>query len=411
MPQLSFTRQATLVMLVAVLAFGCQKKTPSPDSPTPAPPVAAHTGPPLTDADYQEFGEKLETAIATGDQAEASRLFRLMDLFERCLTDLDFSAADKRGLLQGAGASSGKMAEQIIQEVKKGGKYSLLRVRTVEGKKRVLMRLIGAEGALNYHEFTLVRYPDGRVGPEDIHILATGELITQTFRRLLLSFAAERNQGIVARLSGAEQMYTKHLPKLQTIAQDTQAGRHQQALATFRQLPAELQKDRTFQILAIQAAQGVDEKEYLAEMERFQQNHPGDPVTDLLAIDFFLVKKQYDESIKAIDRLDKMMGGDPYICVLRGGALLEAGRLEEARKETEKGIKEDPKLEAGYLARIKVAFREKNHPDALVWLKKAVENANLALDLDAEKSNPEWADFIKSPQFGQLRKWLEKRSK
>ena len=50
-------RRLTLVM-VTVLAVGCGKKNiPDPDSAGPAPPVAGQTGPPLTEKDYQEFGE------------------------------------------------------------------------------------------------------------------------------------------------------------------------------------------------------------------------------------------------------------------------------------------------------------------------------------------------------------------
>ena len=395
----------SLSLLVAlVFAPGCKKKA-LPDSATPAPPVE-HIGPPLTDEDYLEFGRDLEKAIASGDAAAANKLFRIIDLFQRSLADLDLSDADKQGLIRGATASKATLAGQIVDQFKKGGKYTVLRARTVDSKKQVIMRFISAEGALNYHTFTLVRYPDGQIGAEDVGILVTGEVLTQTFRRLILNFAAERKVGILDRLSKTEQLYTKHITTLKQMATDARQGRHQQALDAFRALPAELQKDKLFQLVAIQAAQGLDEHTYFEELERFRFNHPDDAAIDLLAIDFYLIKKEYDKSIESINRVDQHIGGDPYLNVLRAGTLTEAGRFQEALASAEKAVEDDPKLEAAYWAAITTSLKAKNYPAVLAWVKKGMFAANLAVDPAAIKENRDWAGFVASPQFEELKEWL-----
>src|SRR5690349_19662701 len=177
-----FLRPVGWVVAAVCLCSGCGKKGgPNPDNPGPAPPVAAHVGPPLTDEDYREFGRKLETAVATGDNAEVGRLIRVMDLFERSISDLDLSAGMKKGMMTGASRQSGQFAGQLTDVTKNGGSYTLVRVRTVDGRKKALFRLLFAEGGVNYHEFSLARYPDGQVGTEDLYIYLSGEPLTQTF--------------------------------------------------------------------------------------------------------------------------------------------------------------------------------------------------------------------------------------
>jgi tetratricopeptide (TPR) repeat protein len=400
-----------VLALVVTLAVGCKKKNPDPDAAGPAPRVE-HTGPPLTEDDYKEFGAKLEKAVIDGDKAEVDRLVRVLDLFERSISDLSVTAAERKGMLAGASRSGGQFSQQFIDIVKSGGSYSVVRVRTIDDRPRILLRLIHPEGAVNYHEFSLVRYPDGQIATEDIYIYLSGEQLTQTFRRLLLGFLADRNRGAVAQLSKDEQLLTKHMNDLTTMAQMARSGQHREALATFRRLPAGLQKNKIFQIIAIQAAQGTgDDADYLAELERFRRDYPTDPAADIISIDYYLLKKQYDEAFKAVDRLDKALGGDPYMDVLRAGGFVEAGRYKEARAAAEKAVKDAPKLPQAYWARLTVATKEKNHADTLTWLKKLVEAAEPKLDPANLRADERFVEFVRTPQFEEFQRWVARRAK
>lgn len=154
-----------LLLAFPVSAVGCGKDISNPDSVGPAPPVA-QVGPPLTEADYRQFGEKLESAVATGDKDEVDRLIRIRSLAERSISDLDLAPDLKKGVLFGAKEGyGGRMAEYLIELSKAGGSYSFLRVRTVDGHFSSLLRVLPPEGGFNYHEITLVRYPDGHIAP------------------------------------------------------------------------------------------------------------------------------------------------------------------------------------------------------------------------------------------------------
>lgn len=403
-------RWLAVVALTGLLVVGCKKKVRDPESAGPAP-AAAHTGAPLTENDCKEFGEKLAKAVADEDKAAVKNLFRVNDLIERSVSDLGLTANEKKNLLAGA-ASYDQFGGQFLKVVKEGGSYSVLRVRVVDGRPRVIMRLIHSDGGVSYHEFSLVRYPDGQIATEDVYIYASGEPLSQTFRRFVLGFAAERNQSAIAKLSGEEQVLTKHIGDVVEMGTMVRNGQNKEALAAFRKLPAALQKNKMIQIIALHAAAGTgDDNEYLTEMERFRRDHPNDAAGDLNAIDYYLLKKDYDEMLKAIDRLDRSLGGDPYLEAMKANGLAEAGRFKEARASADKAIQDAPKLLQVYWVRTTVATMAKDHPDTLKCLKALVENVEPGLGPDNLLADERFVEFVKTPQFDEFKKWLAERRK
>lgn len=409
MPSFFSSSQWPVLVGLTFLIVGCSKNLPDPDSAGAAP-AMAHTGAPLTEDDCKKFGENLENAVLAEDTAEFNRLFRFKEMLERSVSDLGLSASEEKGFVAGASKAGSAFPAQFIKVVQEGGSYTMLRVRTVDGRPRVLLRLLHGDGAVNYHELTLVRYPDQQIAAEDIYIYASGEPISQTFRRLILGFMAEKNQGI-SKLTAKEQLLSKHLGDISKITALVRNGQNTEALDLFRKLPAELQKNKFFQIMAIQAAGGTgNDDDYLREMRRFHKNHPNDAAGDLLSIDYYLLKKDYDETLKAIARLDMSVGGDPYLDAQKAGVLCEAGRFEEALAYAEKAIKDAPKLPQGYWVRTAVAAREKDHDDTLKCLKVIVEKVEPTLDPDALAADDRFVDFVTTPQFDEFKKWLAKRA-
>ena len=65
-------------------------------------------------------------------------------------------------------------------------------------------------------------------------------------------------------------------------------------------------------------------------LEDFRKYYSQDPCLDLLLIDYYTLKKDYAQAIPCVDRLDKSVGGDPYLNVLRAASTSAAGHLNEA---------------------------------------------------------------------------------
>ena len=135
----------------------------------------------------------------------------------------------------------------------------------------------------------------------------------------------------------------------------------------------------------------------------YRKLFPADAAVDFLSIDYLILKKQYDDALRCIDKTDQAVGGDPYLHVMRANTLIGAKRYKEACAAAEKAIEQEPTLSAAYWSRIIVAVNEKNHVETLVWLKKLVEKTAEEV-ADLTKVN-EYAEFVKSPQHAEWLKW------
>jgi tetratricopeptide (TPR) repeat protein len=399
----------TVVALVLFLEFETRELYSAEMTQPPAP-AAQPTKPlPLTEKDYLEFGRSLEEAATKNDQTTVSQLVPIARLNERAIRDLELPENVRKALLSRANATRG-FTERVLAEVKNGGRYSLLRTREVDGRQRVLMRQIGGNGGVNYHDYLLVRSPDGKVVAEDLFVLSIGEMCSQTYRREFLNILASAKQELIA-LKESDQTYLDNISEVRKMLAAMRDGQSKEVLKIFRKLPAELQKDKLLQLAAIKATQDGEESEYLIELERFRKSNPKDAAIDLFSVDFYILKKQYDLALKSIDQVDKFVGGDPFLKIVKGDVLNQMGKKAEAKMLIEMGIKDDPKLMNGYWIRVSISLEEKNHVDTLTWLKKIEELGLDRINLDNIKTSESYAEFVKSLEFQKLKTWLADRKR
>lgn len=368
--------------------------------------VPDQSGIPLSDEDYSSFGRKLESAVASGDRPTVDQLLRMKEITQRANRELNLKLNAAEQVRLRAIEERTYLGGMVINTVKNGGSYSFVHVHIVGSQKRALMRLLSGDDGLTYHDILLTRYPDGHIGTDDLYDFSKGEMMSRLNKHATLVSLVDIHPELRSQMTADDLLYNKHMDVSPVIMRDVLAGRYKDALTTFRTLPAEVQKLKTYHLEGLRAAQGTGEEEYLAEMERFIRKQPDDDAALLLAIFYSLIKKQCDNALKAIDRVDKKVGGDPYLLVLRSEALLDAGRYAEARTAAENAIKESPKLLQAYWARVTVALKEKNHADTLVWLKRAIESSGATPDAANMENDQTYAEFVKTPQFQELKRWL-----
>lgn len=406
---MSIRRLCYSAVFLAACAAGCKPKAGPVPAVSPAPAVTEGT--PATEAECKAFAAQVEAATAARDRVKLNALLSIEDLAVRCVSDIPLAVGQRQSLVQGLrrGAQNNTFVTQVLAEVEKGGTYTVLRVHTVGGRARALLRLISPDNGVNYHDFLLTRTPDGRVGLEDVYILTGGEMLSQTLRRLLLPAAAEMNRGILADLKGQDKTFLNNLPKVQSMAQAVQAGKGGEAVAIYRSLPADLRTHKVVALHHVQAASLVGDADYAAALQEYRRLFPTDPALDFLSIDYFLLKKQYDEAIRCIRSVATAVGGDPYLVSMEGTTLADAGRFQEAKAASEKAVAEEPSLADTYWGRVSIALKEKNHPDTLTWLRKVVEKCGV--EIDDLTTADDYAGFVKSPQHGEWLKWYAGRKK
>jgi len=396
-----------IVLVAALLAAGCNKSARVPAA-TPAPPIV--DGTPATEEECKEFAGQIETAVRKRDRATLDLLLSIEELAIRCFSDFSLTQTERQSAINGIRKSTetNSVAKEIMGDVEKGGSYKLLRLHVVDGRARALFRVIGSAG-VNYHDILVSRSPDGRLVMEDMYIFLTGEMLSQTMRRTVIPLLAETRRGILAGLRDSEKTYVANLPKIRALMAALRAKDGRQVVTIYKNLPREIRDQKVFLLMYIQGASLADDDEYTTAITAYRKLFPTDAAVDFLSIDYFLLKKEYDESLRCVEKVDQSVGGDPYLHSLRANVLIQATRLKEARGEADKAIELEPTLTDSYWTRITVALKEKNHIDTLRWLKKLVEATDEKItDLT---TLDDYADFVKSPQHEEWRKWYESRTK
>jgi hypothetical protein len=381
---------------------GCKPPAALPSVGSAAPRIA-DTGPPVTQAEAEEYGRKLEKAFADGDADSLATLLRVDDLCRRAFSDFNLSADNQKGLddaIQKRRLGS-LMCRQWVDQLK-GAK--VLRVRERDGRRTVLLRTYEENQGLNYLEFTLARAADGRPATEDVYVFMIGETFTQALRRLMLAYLPVRGN------ADKSQLFLDSQPRLKQLRDGILSGDLAAAKTAYQSLPAELRDEKSIHIQGLRALQ-KDEPEYLAELERYRKLHPKDPSLDLVLVDYYVLKKDSTEVRNCLQRLDEAVGGDPMLRVIDASYRFELGERKEARRLAEGVLADDDKLAPAYWVIINSALADADHPEVLRRLKGVAEKCGVELDADGLKENDDYKEFVKSKEFGELKTWLAKRQK
>jgi tetratricopeptide (TPR) repeat protein len=209
-----------------------------------------------------------------------------------------------------------------------GSKLHYLRLRETGGETRALIRVNGKEGTLNYLELVCEMRLMKRIKVVDVYNLSTGELLTESLQRLMSVLDPEMS--LIDRLTGKQREVNNRMKTASDLFQLSQAGDHKGVVKRFGELPPELQRQKVFIVLRTKSASKVSNEEYLAAMNFWRATYPNDASIDLISIDAFLLRTNYDQALAAVDRLDTALDGDPYLDYMRAGILRKMGNTEEA---------------------------------------------------------------------------------
>lgn len=394
---------AALCLNLMAGTVGCSKKTPSPPS------SAANVGAALSEADIKQFAAKLEKAAKDNQPGLIAGAIDMNALAEISMQGVPFSDKDKREFLSGMQSGlngTNAIGQQIAGVVQQGGSFQLLRIVTENGQQKARFRLIQPNfGGFNYMDFLLARRSDGAPRAVDLYIFTSGENLSDTMRRIILPIA--QKQGLLARMRQEDVAYVEHIKEYGEIGQAVSAGRHQDALNLYAQLPDSLKKEKSVQILRLSALSNGKEADYLKALDEFQQMFAGDPSADLMAIDYYLMRKEYDQSLNKLERLDKAVGGDPALGLLRASILSEAGRNPEAATLLQKTIPTLPDNASLHLLVLGLCLTIKQYDQVPATLDKLQAMGEPVLD-PKDVPDPMFQAFAKSPQY---RKWKQSQKR
>lgn len=362
----------------------------------------------LTEEECEAFADSVTSAVADNDVKAFNKLIDWDSLVDSATSG--FSASPvlakvrsdfKTGVLSTVTAESG-LCGQILKIASEGGQYKFLRSHSEGKQQRCLFRLLLAGSGVNYHDFVLQRTPGGSIVAIDVFVYMSGELFSQTLGREFTPLAATAAKGTLGRLAGLVDDRVIYADKVLELLKDHRAGRHSLYLENYKKLPESLRKTKNLLMLRVLAAQATSEEEYAAAMDDFRRYHPKDVCLDFVMIDHSVLKKDYTQALKSIDRIDQSVGGDPSLNIVRANVLSLDQKLPAARQAAEKAVQQEPDLLNAHWMLVSISLSEKKFDDTLLFLRRI--KATFPVEFGDLTKIPDYAEFVKTPQY---QEWLK----
>lgn len=353
-------------------------------------------------AKVEALAKKIDAEARQGSLALLLQTFDNVAIVDRALAGVDTPADFRQGML--ASPVSKSFLGDLERKLQAGSNYRLLRVREVKGHTRALFRYTGDDG-VNYHEF---EFADGPSGPRivDVYVVVTGERLSATLRRMALPALFHLAKEMPGK-KVPDQTFAKDMEGVLAFVKLARSGQGKEALKAYDALSNTLKKDPAVMVLRIAAAANSgDDTAHLRAIDDFRATHPDSPAAPLLSIDAYIIREKWDEAMKAVDQLDKLIGGDPYLEVIRANITFAQEQIPNARAFLDRAIQREPTMADAYYTAIDLALLQKDFDEVARLLSAATRNAGITWP-DLSKSEG-FAEFVNSPAY---KRWREESAK
>lgn len=360
---------------------------------------------PASEADARIVAEAVESGFNTLDGTKIDAVLDLPTLFGQAIHDVRLSGIERRGFIQGAieGANGdNNIAKRWIAALGEKDRVRLLRIRQVDGHQRAQLRMLVGDG-LNYLDLLIVRTPAGVTRVVDYQDMATGEFLSRTIASVAIPALAQASRTPLERLvKGSSNEYLGMVGTVPEIRGLIEQGKHAEAMERWRGLPEAFRSTRAGATLRMLIAQGMGDAEHLASLQEIERLFPNDPALSLVQVDANILAKRYPQALEAVDRVDQIVGGDPYLDGMRADIRLQAGDLAGSQKDVARGCEREPGLIDLWWTRLGVSLKADTHAETA----RALDEINQRFGIEFQDdlgAVAEYARFAASPEHAAWR--------
>lgn len=282
------------------------------------------------------------------------------------------------------------------------GKMNLEPIRFYKDSQglRAIVRMIAPDGAFNYFDF-LFKKEAGKYKIADLFVYINGCFLSQTLFETNAIF--QKDKGIMdklLKLTLGDQEKKLYSQFLQYVIDQ----KYQEAVNLYPKFSSDLQKERVVLMNYFSAAQNVDEKTYVEAMNAFKKHRPNDSNLNMILIDYYLTQNKQEEAVKCIDRLNKTVGGDPFLTFHKGKLYFMGNQLEKALAMFQQAIKEDETYADGYDGAATVYIAMGKFQDVVDTYKKLEKVYDMKFKAEDFQNDPVYETFVQSEAY---KKWFE----
>lgn len=173
-----------------------------------------------------------------------------------------------------------------------------------------------------------------------------------------------------------------------------------EALDAVRTLPPRVRASKILMTIEVQLTKSLDDDAaYLQAIERYAAAFPNDSSLDFVRLDSDLSHKRYDAYLAAVDRIDRRVGGDPYLEILRSEAYLASNRPAEAIAHARTATEREPTLQAAWWALVTAQAAGKDFAAAVATLEVLRAKFGARLDPASLSADARFQELVASPDY------------
>jgi predicted Zn-dependent protease len=274
-----------------------------------------------------------------------------------------------------------------------------------ERKYHLLFRLFSENGGLNYHDYQLsFDEKDESFQLADVFVYTVGEYLSETYQDLYLLNVPSKDPSDIAtnkeRFKSAI-FFTRYNSLINN-------EKYEQAFNLINKLTGEFTKKKIYFITKINIAAGMNKVFEMEALDELLKNFPNDPTTKLMALDYYVMLKDYNAVMKILDDIQATTE-DTFIEFMRGNAAWKFEDYELAEKAYANTVREYPNFENAKLNLMYLYDELEKHEDNIVLLNSMIESNDYdkkdLIEFIDDKSNK----FKNLPNAGIYNRWKRKK--
>ncbi len=301
----------------------------------------------VNDSIVMSFGQEIENLIhqknskAYIDNFDYRRFVQRITYVEGGEKSL---AEFKKSFYKGFKKGVHEIPDRIISEVEAGGFYDFISYTyDIQSMSyRMLFRLYSEETGLNYHDYELVN-KNSQFQIVDIYIYSTGENLSESMNKIFLSSVPK---SIVEKI-----LKPKNTGDAAHFAEASKAIKQQDfenALNHLDKIKGDIKNKKIFHVIKVQAASQLADDIHLKALEAFKDQYPDDPSGNLMFVDYYVLKGDYQSAILALRKLQEATNDD-FLNYLKANLFYEAGQIEKAIDNYKDVVENYPDYSTAYL--------------------------------------------------------------
>lgn len=346
---------------------------------------------------FDYMGRAIDSTLYAGDASYLNDLFDKDHMIKKVTKESDEAYVKEFniGFEQGV-RNSFNLGQQIIVEVGENGTYDFVKSRVnSKGEYHLLFRLYGDNEGLNYHDFKLEK-----VGAEykivDVFFFTSGEYLTETFSNLYNATLSSR-PGLLSRFF--KKTVLDDLLTIKEIKPLMASGDYKQAYEKYKKLSSEGKKQKAIQLIGVQIASNIDDETYGRYIKKYEESFSNDPSLYLISIDGYILSEEYNKSLQTIDKLDKALGGDSFLNLLRANVNYYMNNVGKAIEHLEVFMYDYPFFFDGFDSALSLYIEDGKFENAINILTIMIDRFEVDKAELKTVVEENFADFAKSPEY------------